>query len=187
MESLLVNISQHISISQELEKAIKHSFKRVELKKNTVLLEIGNSCNKIFFIEKGKCATYYYQDGKEVISFLYPSGYWVTNWSGFYCQEKAEEGIKTVSEVVMYEISHSKLEEIYLKFPIMERFARKNLETQLAYTDRIYRGYSFGSPIDRYQHLIKYYPEIIQLTTLSNIASLLGISRETLSRIRSKK
>ncbi|MCT4638050.1 MAG: Crp/Fnr family transcriptional regulator [Bacteroidales bacterium] len=187
MDGLLANIEKHIDVSDDLRTALRRYFKRVEYKKNVMILDIDSPCNKLFFIEKGECVTFYYQEGREVVSFVYPEGYWVTNWSGFFLQERSEEAVKAISDTVLYQISYNDFESLYKEFPIMERFSRKNMEFHVAFSDKMYRGYSFGSPTERYNHLLKHFPEITQIATLGKIASVLGISRETLSRIRSKK
>ncbi len=187
MNGLLANIEGYIDVDDNLKAALGRYFKRVEFKKNTTILDIDSPCNWIFFIEAGECVTYYYQEGREVVSFVYPKGYWVTNWSAFYMQEQSEEAIKTNSDTVLYQISYNDFEALYKEFPIMERFSRKNMEFHVAFSDKMYRGYSFGSPTERYNQLLKHFPEITQIATLGKIASVLGITRETLSRIRSKK
>ena len=79
------------------------------------------------------------------------------------------------------------MEQLYQESPQFERFGRKMYEQQLAYLDAFYKGYLFMTAKERYDLLLSVFPDVTQRVNLGHIASFLGISQETLSRIRAKK
>ena len=87
----------------------------------------------------------------------------------------------------LLEISYEGMQDLYAQFARFERFGRVLMEEHLAFIDHFSRGYMFLSAKERYQQLLISFPDIELRVKLGQIASFLGISQETLSRIRSGK
>ena len=108
----------------------------------------------------------------------------VTSWNSFYIQQQATDYIEATEDSVIESISFQKLQLLYEKFPELERFGRLVIEEKIVGIDMFYQGFYFLSAKEKYQLLTETFPGIDQRANLGHIASMLGITQETLSRIR---
>lgn len=187
MEQLIAYIGKRIPVSIELKETIKTVFKKERFAKQALLLKEFQPVRKLYFINKGIFRTYYVHDGKEVTSWFYDEHQFLTSWHGFYKQEFSYEYIEALEDSVVFSIEYQaylKLINTHQKF---ERFSRLLAEDQLAFIDSYSKGYMFMSAKDKYDLLLVNNPNIELRVKLGYIASFLGISQETLSRIRSRK
>lgn len=86
----------------------------------------------------------------------------------------------------MYAITYDKYQKLIADFPAFGNFARLLAEEALAFLDYFSKSWSFLSASEKYALLQQYFPNIEQRVKLGQIATFLGISQETLSRIRKK-
>ena len=186
MKQLIQHISDNIKVSSGLEAAIKSSFHIKKVAKNELLLEEQKYVRRLYFIEQGTLRTFYYHEDKEVTSWFYRENQFVTSWHGFYNQEISFESIQALEDSTVYWIGHSEFNKLIDEYPKFERFARFLAEEQLAFIDYYSKGYMFMSAKEKYRLLLSYFPDIELRVKLGYIASFLGISQETLSRIRAK-
>ncbi len=184
MYDFLTYIKQYISLSEVAEREIKKSVFIEELPKGHVLLREGKTCERLYFIAKGTVRTYHYQDGKDITYWIYPENTVLTSWHSYILRKPASEYIETTEDAVLISLSYNQWQELYLKYPKLERFGRLILEEQMALLDDFFKGYYFLSAKEKYELLTTAFPTITQRANLGHIASMLGISQETLSRIR---
>ncbi len=142
---------------------------------------------KLYYIEKGIFRTYYIHNEKEITSWFYTENQFLTSWSGFYNQETSHEYIEALEEATIYSIEYSAYQKLINSYPSFERFTRLLAEEQLAFIDSFFKGYLFMTASEKYKLLLSIIPDIELRVKLGYIASFLGISQETLSRIRSIK
>jgi CRP-like cAMP-binding protein len=187
METLLQYIKEIVAVTPEDEKIITSYFHEKEVKKNENLLNQSQICRNLYFIKSGLLHTYYLHDGRIVSSWFYNENDIMTSWYSFLTQDPGYEFIQALEDSVVYSISQSDLLEVYRVVPSMERFGRILMEGQLAFIERFNKGYMFMSAKEKYDLLCEYVPDITLRVKLGLIASFLGISQETLSRIRAQK
>lgn len=187
MENLLDHINKTIPISTELRQAIQTAFKKEAFLKEELLLKEYKQVRKLYFINKGILRTYYVHDGKEVTSWFYVENQFVTSWYGFYKQETSYEYIEALEDCSVFSIEYQDYMKLIDRYQKFERFARILAEDQLTFIDSFSKGYLFMSAKDKYNLLLTSIPDIELRVKLGYIASFLGISQETLSRIRSRK
>ncbi|MEM6800410.1 MAG: Crp/Fnr family transcriptional regulator [Bacteroidota bacterium] len=180
-------ISQRITISEELEEAIRKVFVEEKHSMDEVILLEGHYAQKLYFIEKGIIRAFYHGDGKEVSNWFYAEGYLCTSWYSFLKEEKSVENLQCIEDCHLYAITLQKYQALFKEFPEMERFGRIIAEEQLSFIDYMSRGYMFLSAKEKYDLLLSFFPDIELRVKLGQIASYLGISQETLSRIRLKR
>ncbi|WP_299522717.1 Crp/Fnr family transcriptional regulator [Winogradskyella sp.] len=187
MEDLLYNISQHAYLTPELQRAISNAFQPVETKKGDKILQEGERANYLYFIEKGMLHNYYFHDdGRQVSSWFYSENQFITAWSSFYLQKPSFETIECLEDCVLYHVSFTDFQKLIADFPAFGNFARLLAEDILATLDEFTKSWSFLSAKEKYQLLLKHFPQIELRVKLGLIASFLGISQETLSRIRAQ-
>ncbi len=187
MQSLLQYISTRCFIDPKLRERIEDYFNRTEIRKGDILLNHNKIAGKLWFIETGLIHNYYYHDGKQISSWFYPENQFVTSWYSFYLQKPGFEIIESLEDSVLYTINYQNYQKLIADFPAFGNFARLLAEDMLAFLDYFSKSWSFLSASEKYQLLQDYFPNIEQRVKLGQIASFLGISQETLSRIRSKK
>lgn len=186
MNSLIDYIKQYILLSETTERAIREVAEFQTIGKGELLLKEGKTCKHLYFLASGAVRTYFYQKGKDITHWIYPKNSIVTSWHSYLAQIPSKDYLETteISEIIA--ITYNQWQELYQNFPELERFGRLMIEEQLALIDDFYKGYYFLSAKEKYQLLTTAVPEITQIANLGHIASMLGISQETLSRVRGK-
>lgn len=186
MDEFIRYIKQYIHLSDEAEKEILNLVLVEEIPKGYLLLEEGKTCERLYFIVKGTVRTYHYQNGKDITYWVYPENMIITSWHSYILRKPASEYIETTEDSTLISLTYNQWQELYLKYPKLERFGRLVLEEQMAMLDDFFKGYYFLSAKEKYELLTTAFPTITQRANLGHIASMLGISQETLSRIRGK-
>ena len=186
MQDFIDYIKQYISLSEEAEKEIIKVVIEKEYTKNELLVEEGKTCKYLYFLSKGTVRTYLYQKGKDITHWVYPEKSIFTSWHSYLLRKPSSEYIEITNDAKILAISYNDWQELYIKHPKLERFGRLIMEEQIAIIDDFYKGYYFLTAKEKYNLLINAFPNITQIANLGHIASMLGISQETLSRIRGK-
>ncbi len=182
---LIDNIKQKVTISEEdIAKLIPY-FKLKYIKKKKDLNRIGDNCNELTFVVEGALRSYSIDDkGNEHVSQIALEEYWIGDVFSFVTGKPSLFAVEAIEDSKLLVISAYDLDRIYLEVPIMERFFRKLFENAyVAATMRINSSNSDQADL-RYKTLIKTFPSIAERIPLIHIASYLGITPESLSRIR---
>ncbi|MEX0288057.1 MAG: Crp/Fnr family transcriptional regulator [Flavobacteriaceae bacterium] len=187
MQNLLKEISNRCFLSPELKERILESFERIELSKGIKIVTVGKKADHLYFVKKGVLHNYYYHAGKQVSSWFYQENHFITAWYSFYTQNESFEEIECLEESILYQISYSNYQKLIADFPSFGNFARLLAEEMLSFIDKFSKGWSFLSAKEKYQLLLYYFPDVELRVKLGYIASFLGISQETLSRLRAQK
>lgn len=187
MSTLLNYIGNYTRVSTELAKDLQEVVETDGYSKGHLLLNEGRVCYRLYFLVKGTARTFYYQDGKDLTSWIYPEQIPFTSWSSFLSREPSFEYIEILEDAIVESISSDQLGSLYEKYPKFERFGRRLVEEQLRFLDQFYKGYMFMTAREKYDLLNAFFPDVTLRVNLGHIASFLGVSQETLSRIRRKK
>ena len=185
MQLLLSYVKHFVPLSAAEEKALIASFRVTTYNKGHILNAEGAVCHHLYFVLQGICRTFHDHTRKEVTTWIYPEGHFITAWSSFMAQSPSHESIEVLEDntQVAY-ITKPTLETLYEQHRAFERFGRMLVEEQLAFLDDYARGYHLLSARQKYENLLAFFPEITQRVNLGHVASMLGITQETLSRIR---
>jgi CRP-like cAMP-binding protein len=167
--------------------AIEKVTEKTELPKRHILLKKGKICNHLYFLEKGLVRNYFEEDDKELTNDITVDGAFVTSFSSFISQTPSVETIELLEDSILYAIHYDDLQHLYKTYPIMEHIGR--LIAEYHYNSLAMKSYrlKFSNSAERYEALFNTKIEIIKRTPIGIIASYLGMSIETLSRIRSKQ
>lgn len=187
MQKLLEYISKRAFITPELQSRITTDFQQIETQKGDILLQEGNRARYLYFIEKGILHNYYYHDLRQVSSWFYCENQFITSWFSFYSQKPSFETIECLEDCILYRISYTDYQKLIADFSAFGNFARLLSEEILTLLDEFSKSWSFLSAKEKYQLLHRHFPQIELRVKLGLIASFLGISQETLSRIRAEK
>ena len=159
---------------------------RMELPKKHILLKKGKVCNFLYFIEKGLARNFFEEDNKELTNDIILEGEILVSFSSFISRKPSLETIELLEDGVLCAIHYDDLQNLYQQFPIMERTGRMIAEHH--YNSLAMKSYrlKFSNSSERYQYLFDNKIEIVKRVPIGIIASYLGMSIETLSRIRGK-
>lgn len=187
MESLFAAISQIGYASEELKTYLQENIKALVLPKKRLLLEAGQVSNKIYFVESGLLRGYYLEKGKDITTWIMPEKEFVISILSFYTQKPSYEYIELIEDCKLWTIAHDKVEKAYNLFPEFNFIGRKLTERYYCMSD--YRSYylRMHSAEERLQLLLHDFPTLLARVKHKHVASLLGVSPETFSRILAKK
>lgn len=175
-----VNESELIQLRIDFEKIMtKHSF----LKKH-LIHEEGAICNHLYLIEKGVIRSFYHKDGKDITAHFALDRDAITAIDSFIQRKHSRYNIEVLEDAEVWLIDHQDMLELLTRKPQYERYIRLFLEQ--VYVDLVERveGLLFFTAKERYNQLIEKNPDLLQRVNSNHIASFIGITQETLSRIR---
>lgn len=183
MNELLIYFNKFLMLSDESQAVLEKICSSVRLKKNEILQPIGHTCKTIYFVKSGIARIYYYKDGIDITeSFAFEDNI-IARVESLFTGRPSQKAIQILENAEIIAINATQLFKLYDSFPQIERLFRLIFEA--GYVDTINRMESiqFYSAEERYLALMKE-TKIIQKIPLKHIASYLGITQVSLSRIR---
>ena len=184
-ELLHQKISEIISVTDEEFEFCKTLFQPKKLRKKQFLLHEGDECRYTAFVEKGILRTFSIDEkGNEHILQFAMEGWWVADLYSFLTNEPSTYNIEALEECELLLITKPSWDLLFQKIPAFEKYFRILLQNNLIATQRRLMGSLSESAEEKYEKLVASYPEHLQKLPQHMIASYLGITRETLSRIR---
>lgn len=186
MKQLLDHIKNYSPLSAAAQDVLQNCFEQVVLSKNEYLLTEGNICRHLYFLQQGALRGFYNLDGKEITHWFGFENDFVISFHSFITQEAAVENIQLLEGSILWSISKNTLSGLYNQYHEIERLVRIAYEKYYIRLEERFVNAQFKSATERYESLLIQAPHIIERIPLGHIASYLGISQETLSRIRSK-
>ena len=155
--------------------------------KKTLLVKEGEYADKIYFIAKGIVRAYYLKDGRDITDWLAFENEFIGPIQSFFQGIPSPLYLETLEETTLLEIDRSTINTLSDEFHAFDRLGRIiATKTMLDLQQRIV-SIQFETAQHKYESLLKQRPDIELRVPLQHIASFLGITLETLSRIRSKK
>ncbi len=171
--------------SDELNK-ISSLFKLTTLKKSDYFLKTGKHCDKFCFIQTGLLRVFAIPDDKEITQWISAKGYFGTDFSSFYFETPSRWTIQALVDTELYTITkndYKKIGDIVSKWNELEKIFIIKCFTILE--DRIFSFLSMTAE-ERYNFFFENHRELFTQVPLQYIASMLGMTPETFSRIRKK-
>lgn len=170
---------------QEMEEIMSH-FKHMCIPAGEYFVDEGIVCKNIGFITKGYVRTYYEINEQEVTTMVLTKHNIVTAHTSFTLQRPSMSYIQAITDCEFLVMSAESMQELYDRFPKWERLGRLITEQVYGYMESRVVDYLSLSPEDRYRKMLENDAKILKNVPLRYIASMLGITPETLSRIRNK-
>lgn len=180
-------ISEHIDLKEKDIDLLNAFFQSKKILKGSYLLREGEICRNAFFVLEGLFRTFIIDEhGNEHILQFSMRGWWAGDLASFITNEPSKFNVEALEDSEILWISKSSWEILLEKIPQYVDYHRKLLEKGLFVTqNRLIESFSVDAKI-KYQNLIKTFPDIFTRVPQYMIASYLGMSRETLSRVRSQ-
>ena len=186
MEKFFEIISQTTSLTTESRQALSQILEKQELNKGHILVRQNTVCNYTYFIESGLTRTYYYNDGKDITDWISTENTFACSILSFISRRPDRRQIELLEPSVLWSLQYYELEHLCDKYHDIERMVRHLVSAGLVQVQQRFDSLHFATALQRYQTLMKESPSLIQRVPLGMIASYIGITPETLSRIRSQ-
>jgi CRP-like cAMP-binding protein len=182
---LFDSFNKYARITEADFALIEQHITRRFVKKKTALLMEGDISRYVYFVEKGALRSYTIDEqGTEHVMQLVVEQHWVGDLCSFISQSPGNINIQAIEDSEVLLLAHSDLELLYEQIPQMERFFRQLFQRAYVSLQQRHNASQSNSAEDRYRQLIKEHPHIAARIPLIYIASYLGITPESLSRIR---
>jgi CRP-like cAMP-binding protein len=176
-------------LSPESMEVFLKAWKEWTVPKDHFLVREHAICDYIFFIRKGIVRIYYYKNEreKEITEWIAMPETFCFSIISFFERAPSRLIIQTIEPAEVLGIHHNDLMALADKHHDIEKLFRKMLTGSLIFSQQRMDSIQFETAHQRYQRLLTFSPEIIKKVPLSYIASFLGVTLETLSRIRSAR
>ena len=177
-------IQTHIAFSDESYDLLLSIATEKEAKKNKVLFQPNKPTEKILFLKKGLLRGYKILDGKEHTHHFYLADWFATDFNSFLTGEPSELYITTLEHIVYFEFQKKDLLNLYNKSHQLEGLGRILAEKAFLATVEKLANMQLHNLVEKYQLLMKKSPSLIHSVPQKYIASYLGVSEQSLSRIK---
>jgi len=154
--------------------------------KGQLLVKSGERCDSIYFVKKGVLRGFIEENNKEITTWLTMENEIVAAIGSFLLQVPTPENMQAVEDCELMGIKFANLDRLYLQHPSFNIVGRKITELYYVYAEN--RAYitRLHDAQKKYELFLQFYPHFINRIPLKYIASFLGMTIETLSRVRGK-
>ena len=180
-------IAQKVFLTHHEWQKTAQSLEIKSLTANSLLLREGDICRHLYFANQGLLRFFVVNaDGRDTTKFFTPEHQLFTSQQSFSTQSPARENIEALEDTELLTISYPALQALYEDIPKWHKLIRRVLQEVNVMTERIYMESITITAEERYRRLLQDEPEIALRAPLKHIASYLGVTPESLSRIRKK-
>lgn len=166
---------------------LDHYFKQQEIPAKTTLLQEGQISRTMFFIEKGCLRTWVNNEGKEITTQFFFEGDSVSSIESFRTNQPSLYSIESLEPCILQTISQKDFQNILENSPEIKNKLEEHLFKRLFQSQQLLYSFLKNNPKKRYEELIERHPHIIQRIPQHYIASYLGVTSVSLSRIRNRR
>ncbi|GAA4279295.1 Crp/Fnr family transcriptional regulator [Aquimarina mytili] len=184
-DQITTQIFRDIPFTSDETAFINSKFERRIIKKGEVVLRANDIVTHQYYVSEGCLRTFFIDPlGKEHTLQFAIKDWWISDYTAFFEQNNAILTIDCIQNAILYEVSKTGIDEIYNAIPKVETYFRKKMEKAFAsFQNRILSNLAKPAK-ERYIDFISTYPNIESRIKNYHIASYLGITTESLSRIR---
>ena len=126
------------------------------------------------------------KDGEELSTYFFTENMFAGSYDSFLSRKPSKVAIETLEDCDVLVLTHEAQETLYKVFPKMNEFIRKAIEQRFVLLHDLFISYLLNSPEERYLTLLKERPELLQRIPQHQIASFIGVTPVSLSRIRNR-
>ncbi len=186
MEDLLQKLDQLYRLPESVRSEFIEAWRPLSFPKGHTLLREGSINHYLYFISKGVARIYYYKHEREVTEWLALDGSFFFSTRSFFERVPSHLAIHLLEASELFALHHNDLMRLCDQNHEIEKLFRRMVTSSLLLSQTRMESIQFETAQQRYQRLLNQNPDIVQRVSLGHIASFLGITQETLSRIRAQ-
>jgi len=172
-------------MSDDKADYISTFFEKETVKKDDLLIKEGKTSKKSYFLEKGIIRCYIIDlNGEEVTTRFYSAPDFLNDYLSFFKQKPSDENYEALTDCIVWSINHEKVQYCFHNIPEFREWGRMLLTLNYVKMHKHMISFHKYTAQERYENLLQKHPEIIQKVPLKIIASYLGVTKFSLSRIR---
>lgn len=156
----------------------------VNFPRKHLLFKAGTIEQKVYFIKKGIVRAYAYQNDAEITFWFGKESDAIISMRSYIANQPGYENIELLEDCELYELETEKLQQLFENDIHIANWGRKFAEQELIKTEERLIARQFSTAAERYNDLMKNHPDLLRRVPLGYIASYLGITQVSLSRIR---
>lgn len=184
---LFRHFEKYIRLSEALKIELANRVHFKTFKKGELVHNANTICTRSHFIQKGLLRTYFIKDGREISEYFSEEGEWVNSPRSFIQRKPDIYYIDAIENTEAFSLHINDLGYLFDNFPEMERYARLSMGTVFGHLTERITSLRFTTAKEKYLHFREIYKDVYHRIPLGMVASYLGITQETLSRIRAEK
>jgi len=186
MDRLIENIKLYASLSEQEIQLLLNAVDKKIYNKNEIIFTEGNVSDEIYFVTKGCVRLFYNVDGTEKTAFFYTEGQFICAGESYTFNIPASENYQALEQTEIFVFTKSKIDVLLKEIPKFEIIARIATENELITCQKVIASFVTKSAEERYIDLLDTQGELFHRVPQQYIASFLGVSPETLSRIKTR-
>ncbi len=177
-------ISQFPQYTERAYLLAEPYLKNKSIKKGEHILQQGNRCRKLTFVISGMFKVYYLRDGVEITTCFCKENRFTTSYQSLITDQPSELSIQAIEDAEIVTILYEDLKKLYELDPFWQQIGRLVTEQEYIITSCYTRMINDKSAKQRYLEILNNEPDLLQRVSLTDLASYLQVTPETISRIR---
>ncbi|MEL6655920.1 MAG: Crp/Fnr family transcriptional regulator [Bacteroidota bacterium] len=186
LSPFIEHLRQFVDISAADGEQVASLLRVRQYAKGDILLEEGRRSQSFFFLLRGCVRMYYLVDGVEKNTFFYTENQFVSSYESFVRATPAKHYIACLEDCELVVITQENAFQLLSFSPKFEQLSRMIMEEELIIYQQMLSTFITQNAEQRYQQFMDAMPELAQRIPQYHLASYLGVSPETLSRIRAR-
>lgn len=174
------------SLPEKSRLLLENCVDEISYPKGYILIRAEKIETSIYFIKKGIARAYANRDSNEVTFWFGKEGDTLLSMKSYVANEKGYEDIELLEDCELYHLKTEKLQTLFANDIHIANWGRKFAEKELLKTEERLISRQFRTATERYAELLQNNPDLLLRIQLGHIASFLGITQVSLSRIRSE-
>jgi CRP-like cAMP-binding protein len=187
MKELLEHIQNIFSLPEQAKVALAAICTPQQFRKGEHIQQFEHTCRTIYFVQNGIIRIYYLKDGTDITESFEFEHAFVARAESLFSGKPSQKAIQAITDCTLVAIDAHKLFALFDSYPALERLFRKIIEQAYVNTVNRVESLQFHTAEERYHDLLKSNPDVLKRVPLKYIASFLGITQVSLSRIRALK
>lgn len=188
VEAGIINhFGKFIKISDSLRAELLKRFSVVSFDKGEMIIDADRVCTKSYYLLSGLARTYFIKDGREICEYFSTENEWANSPRSWRIGKTDIYFVDAIEDIIALKINVDDMRFLFDNYPELNKYGRLGMVTILDQLIERITSFRFTTAKEKYDHFKQTYPKVYHRIPLGMAASYMGISQETLSRLRAKK
>lgn len=179
-------IAQFVTFTDREKAILENAFVFKQVPRKFALVRQGQVANELYFINKGMLRLFYENEGDEITAFIFRENLFASSYDSFLRQTPSIQSLEALEEADLLVITQSKMNELYEELPKFNILTRKIAEQRFINAQQILSSFLLDSPEERYEKFMQQNGDLLLRVPHHIIASYLGMTPVSMSRIRNR-